>query len=173
MLDVLSPWFRRVVAFDRSSVQLERAKRRIAHREYCNVELLLGTADSLDVARAVGDGANVVFATRLLHHAAIPRVTLGALTALTRPGGTLLLLDYGVHDDETFREQRGDQWLGFTTEELVAYANQAGLVDAEVIAVPKGYVKGAPDCQIPWVLLCAKRPGRFLDKAELSEGVNR
>ncbi|MGC4066032.1 MAG: metalloregulator ArsR/SmtB family transcription factor [Polyangiaceae bacterium] len=37
MLDVLCPFFRRVVAFDRSPVQLERAKRRIAHREYDNV----------------------------------------------------------------------------------------------------------------------------------------
>jgi ArsR family transcriptional regulator len=173
MLDVLCPWFRRVVAFDRSPVQLERAKRRIAHREYDNVELLLGTPDSREVARSVGDGANAVFATRLLHHAAVPRVTLGYLASLLRPGGALLVLDYGVHEDESFREDRGDQWLGFTPGELVSYAEQAGLIDVEVLSIPKGYVKGAPDAQVPWLLMRAMRPPRSLEKTETSKGVNR
>ncbi|MGC4066031.1 MAG: hypothetical protein QM784_15550 [Polyangiaceae bacterium] len=136
-------------------------------------ELLLGTSDSREVVRSVGDGANALFATRLLHHAAIPRVTLGHLGSLIRPGGTLLLLDYGVHEDESFRELRGDQWLGFTPDELSSYAGQAGLVDVNVLAIPKGHIKGAPDGQVPWLLLTAKRPLRAFENNEPSKGVMR
>jgi len=45
LLDVLAPFFRRVIAIDRSPLQLKRAQTRIVQRRYQNVELLCGEID--------------------------------------------------------------------------------------------------------------------------------
>jgi ArsR family transcriptional regulator len=80
------------------------------------------------------------------------------LAELVRPGGALLVLDYAAHDDETMREHQADLWLGFSSEELVAYAEQAGLRRATVQALPKVFHPGGPDAHLTWHVLVARRP---------------
>src|SRR4029077_1392935 len=72
LLDVLAPTFERVVAVDRSEVQLRRARERAAARGYDNVSFVEGELDAAELLGAVGDGADAVFAARVLHHAARP-----------------------------------------------------------------------------------------------------
>jgi ArsR family transcriptional regulator len=158
MLDVLAPSFQRVVGIDRSQTQLDRAERLCRFRGYENVELLCATMEDRVVRLAIGDGADAVFATRVLHHAPVPRVAMASLVALLRPMGTLVVLDYQAHSDESFREQRADQWLGFSAEELVELALLSGLVDVDVVALPGGYVKGGIDQAQAFWLLSGRRP---------------
>jgi SAM-dependent methyltransferase len=155
-----------VVGLDRSAVLLARAAERVARRGYAHVELLEGEVDAATVrrrARKLG-GADVVFASRILHHAPKPVRLLESLAELARPGapgqegGAVIVLDYQPHEDERLREQQADLWLGFGERELVQMAQAAGLVHAAVRAVPGGVRGRGPDAHVGWHVLVARRP---------------
>lgn len=158
MLDVLAPFFRRVIAIDRSPLQLKRAQARIAQRAYQNVELLCGEIGDREVRLRVGEGADAVFATRLLHQTASPRVTMAALAALLRPGGELLVIEHlAAQENEGTRELRVDE-VGFTKDELQNLAATAGLVGSACLEVPNGFMGAGMDVERPWQLMRAMRP---------------
>jgi len=158
LLDVLAPAFDRVVALDRSSAQLARAERRVQARGYHNVELYSAEIGDKSVRAAVGAGADVVVAARVLHHAPLPRETLKALALLLRPGGHLLLLDYARHADEALRDAQADVWMGFDPRELEEFARDAGLEGVRARDLPRGLFQNGVDGHIAWLLLSGKRP---------------
>jgi ArsR family transcriptional regulator len=158
LLDALAPIFRRVVAVDRSEAQLARAAERVAVRGYANVTLLSAELGDETIRRAVGAGADVVVAARMLHHAPRPRAALEALAKLLKPGGRLIVVDYQRHGDESFRERQADVWNGFEPDELEAHARAAGLEDAHTHPLPEGLVQSASDGHIGWQTLIASRP---------------
>lgn len=162
LLDVLCPLFEHVVAIDRSSRQLARASTRVRARGYANVEMVESELDDAGVRRRIRalGGADVVFASRLLHHATQPAATLETLAKFAKPGGAVVVIDYVAHDDEALREQQADVWLGFEPSELVAMARRAGLEDAEVRSLPAVLHRGArtPDAHLGWQVLFARRP---------------
>jgi DNA-binding transcriptional ArsR family regulator/precorrin-6B methylase 2 len=157
LLDVLAPVFTRVVAVDRSEAQLALAERRVRARGMTNVKLVAGELAAPEVRRAVGEGADAVFAVRVLHHAPRPQEVVAALAALAAPGGAVLVIDYARHEDEAMREQ-ADLWLGFEPRELRVFARAAGLEGAEVSPLPAGLLGPGPDTHLPWQLLVARRP---------------
>jgi ArsR family transcriptional regulator len=158
LLDLLAPVFERVVAVDRSAVQLGRADVRVRARGYKNVELYRGELDDPALKQRVGAGADVVVAARMLHHAPLPRVMVDVLSKLVRPGGRLLVIDYCRHADEALREEQADVWMGFDASELEEHACAAGLVEVAVSALPGGYVQNGMDGHIGWQTLVATRP---------------
>jgi DNA-binding transcriptional ArsR family regulator len=165
LLDVLAPIFDRVIAIDRSDARLARAAERIARRSYANVELLAGEVGDALVRDRVGalGGADVVLASRILHHAPRPRDLLVALGSIAKPGGAIVVIDYQAHDDERLRESQADLWLGFEGDELAAMARDAGLVRGVVTALPRALIASgargvAPDSHLGWHVLIARRP---------------
>src|SRR5688572_20316779 len=129
LLDLLAPLYGRVVAIDRSAAQLTRARQRVTAHGYRNVELIEDHIGGSEVVRAVGAGADLVVATRVLHHAPRPRQSMQELFRLLCPGGKLLVIDYVRYEDERFQEQQADVWMGFSPAELTDHAEAAGLVD--------------------------------------------
>ena len=160
LLDLLAPVFAQVVGVDRSHAQLERAARRVKQRGYHNVELLQAELDAPELIARVGAGADVVVAARVLHHAPLPRVALGELTALLRPGGKLLVIDYARHTDEQMATTQADVWLGFEQSELLSLSREAGLDDAKVFSIPQSFAAPAIDGHVGWQLLVATKPGK-------------
>lgn len=158
LLDLLAPVFQRVVALDRSEAQLGRALRRIRARGYGNVELVRGEIEGEEMTQLVGGRADVVVASRVLHHAPLPRTTVRALGQWLRPGGRLLIVDYARHEDEHQREIQADVWMGFEPDELRSYAEAAGLVELKVLQVPAGFVAAAPDGHLGWQCLVGTKP---------------
>ena len=158
LLDLLAPVFDRVVAVDRSDAQLGRALARASARGYENVEFHRGELDDPGLRQRVGEGADLVVAARMLHHAPLPRVMVDVLSRLVRPGGRLLIIDYCRHSDEALREEQADVWMGFEPSELEEHASAAGLVEVAVSAVPGGYVRNGMDGHIGWQALVATRP---------------
>jgi ArsR family transcriptional regulator len=163
LLEVLAPVFERVVAVDRSEVQLARARARAQARGWKNVELVRGELDGDAVARAVRGGdldegalADAVFAVRLLHHAPRPLDFVRQLGALCRPGGALVVLDYGRHDDESMRT-RADVWLGFEPQELTALALEAGFDEPRITTIPEALHGRGPDAHLPWQAMVARK----------------
>jgi DNA-binding transcriptional ArsR family regulator/SAM-dependent methyltransferase len=160
LLEALAPVFERVVAVDREDAQLERARQRLARRGHRNVELhKLDFTDSVALASIPGVGqADAVFASRVLHHAPRPVETVRTLASLARPGGHILVLDYVRHDDDSMRDKQADLWLGFSDDELLRHAREAGLCECAVARLPSEFHPGGPDAHLTWHTLVARRP---------------
>jgi len=158
LLDVLCPAYDRVIAVDRSDAQLARARERVALRQFDNVTFAHGELTSPEVTAVVGDGADAVFAARLLHHAARPALVVAQLADLCRAGGSVVVLDYVQHDDEAMRDQ-ADLWLGFRASELEAFADRAGLLGARVEPVPPVLNGKGPDAHLAWQVLVGVKAG--------------
>jgi ArsR family transcriptional regulator len=161
LLEAIAPFFSRVIAVDRSEARLSRARRRAQARGYQHVEFMCDEIDGPDVRRAVAGSADIVVAGRLLHHAPVPGDMMTALAALLAPSGRLLVVDYGPHGNEAFREAEADVWTGFEPEELLGFAAEAGLTDARVVAIPGDFwpaSKKAQASRVPWLALVAAKP---------------
>jgi ArsR family transcriptional regulator len=159
VLDVLAPLFEQVIAIDREQVQLDLTTQRLATRGYGNVTLVGDAYDSASVRELVQQrgGADVVFASRVLHHAPRPLAAVEALAKLLSPLGSLVVLDYGPHDDESMREREADLWLGFSIDELSKFARRAGLNDLSVRPIPRARCGTGPDSHLAWHCLVARR----------------
>ena len=157
LLEVLAPVFDRVVGVDRSEPQLALARERIAARGFDNVTLVQGELESKELRKALGTaGADVVFASRVLHHAPVPGKVVAQLASLCAAGGALVVLDYARHDDESMREQ-ADAWLGFEPAELRRFARTAGLEEVRVTKIPSPLCGDGPDRHLPWQVMVAKK----------------
>lgn len=158
LIDLLAPVFKRVIAVDRSAAQLERAARRLKQRGYTNVELVQAELGDEELLARTGQGADVVVAARVLHHAPLPRVALAELLSLLLPGGKLLVIDYARHTDEQMAAAQADVWLGFEAEELLELSREAGFKDARVVPIPQSFAVAASDGHVGWQLLAATKP---------------
>ncbi len=55
-----------------------------------------------------------------------PSHALAEVIRILRPNGRLLLLDLRAHDEAWVREKLGDQWLGFSEDQLRRLLMHAG-----------------------------------------------
>ncbi|WP_394848001.1 metalloregulator ArsR/SmtB family transcription factor [Pendulispora brunnea] len=156
LLEVLAPVYERVIALDRSGAQLAEAQQRVNARGFTNVTLLEGDLSGAEVKKAVGAGADAVFAARLLHHAPKPAAFVASLARLLSPGGSLVVLDYAHHEDESMRDA-ADIWLGFEPSELKKFAQAAGLEWPQVTPLPSALIPSGPDHHLPWQVLVATK----------------
>lgn len=158
-LELLAPLFRNVIAIEREEAQIKRADLRAKRRDFRNVTLVQGGAEDEHVHAAVlsAGGADLVFASRVLHHAPRPQSMFTELAKLARPGGAVVCLDYLPHDDERMRTERADLWLGFSREELPRLAKRAGLVDVQHLAISPAWNGKGPDHHLAWHAVVAKR----------------
>jgi ArsR family transcriptional regulator len=160
VLDVLAPLFKEVIAVDREQVQLNQARARLARRGYGNVTLHCDEFDGEGVRALVHErgGADVVFASRVLHHAPRPEAAIVALGRLLKPDGALIIVDYAPHEDEAMRERQADLWLGFSPDELAGFAKRAGLTDIHVNPIAQGRCGDGRDGTIDWHFMVARKP---------------
>jgi ArsR family transcriptional regulator len=159
LLDLLAPIYERVIAVDRAQAQLGRARERLRQRGYHNVELIQAELDDEAPQARVGElgGADVVFASRVLHHAPRPGEAMRQLAAFAACGGRVVVIDYVAHEDERMREQQADLWLGFEPGELQRLAAGAGLHGATMTRIPAARCGGGPDGHLDWQVLIARR----------------
>jgi ArsR family transcriptional regulator len=158
LLELLSPSFERVLAFDREAAQVERARTRVRERGLSNVDLRV--SEPADVTGEWAGKADVVFAVRMLHHAGKPAELVKTLSELCRapsgglPGGALVVVDYARHEDESMRNE-ADLWLGFEPAELTRFARAAGLEVSAIVPLPPP--AAGLDAHLPWQAMVARR----------------
>ncbi len=157
-LDALAPAFDRVIAIDRSEAQLGACRERLAQRGHSNVELVCAEIDA-DLYDRIDarEGADLVLAARVLHHAPKPAEAVRSLASLVREGGALVVLDYAHHEDEALRTQQADLWLGFEEAELRSFIEGAGLQWRGAREIPSQYRGGGPDRSVRWMVAVASR----------------
>lgn len=162
-LCVLAPFFKRVLAVDRSRARLSVAARRLQQHGLSHVQLVEASFDDAELLQRVDElgGANVVFAGRILHHLSRPTLALQQASRMVRKDdGVLVVLDYDAHQDEQLRQEQGDVWLGFSQEQLASHLEAAGLHLTQSTPIAEGHgaaLKGAgPDAKVPWMLTLAR-----------------
>ena len=149
----LAPFVARVIAVDGSAAMLQAAKTRLHGLNLTNVELHRGELESLPLDDALLDAATI---TLVLHHVPQPERVFAEIARVLRPGGRLLLVDMLPHDRESYRQQMGHVWLGFSETQITRYLDQAGFERIRVSALPT-------DSRVKGPALFAARARRPLD----------
>jgi SAM-dependent methyltransferase len=124
-----SRWAAQVIAVDRSTEVLKRARALAARRRVSNVTWKRGELESVPIA---DDTVDVSMLSQALHHADDPTRALQEAARILVPGGRVLVLDLREHEETWVRDRLGDRWLGFTRERLSALLEGAGLTEVKV-----------------------------------------
>jgi ubiquinone/menaquinone biosynthesis C-methylase UbiE len=134
----LAPFVQHVVAVDASAAMLQAAKRRL--HGFDNVDLRRGDLEALPIDDARLDAATVML---VLHHVADPGRALNEVARVLKPRGRLIVVDMLPHDRESYRQQMGHVWLGFSEEQMGRLFDEGGFTSVRVVALPSdAKVKG-------------------------------
>jgi ubiquinone/menaquinone biosynthesis C-methylase UbiE/DNA-binding transcriptional ArsR family regulator len=144
----LAPFVGHVVAVDASAAMLQAAKRRLLG--FANVDLRRGELESLPIDDARLDAATMML---VLHHVPEPERALAEVARVLTPGGRLIIVDMLPHDRESYRQQMGHVWLGFSEDHVRRLLNNTGFEEIRVVSLP-------PDAR-------TKGPGLFVSTARL------
>ena len=142
----LAPFVARVVAVDGSAAMLQAAKKRL--QGFDNIDLRRGELESLPIDDARLDAATLML---VLHHVPEPERALAEASRVLKPGGRVVLVDMLPHDRESYRQQMGHVWLGFSDEHVRRLLAGTGFEDVRIVSLP-------PDAK-------AKGPGLFVATA--------
>lgn len=125
MLPVLARNFQKVYAVDSNSTMLDIAKRRVENpvlkKKVAYVESRL---EKLDIA---DESVDLAIAVLMLHHLSDIEPAVREVARILKSGGKFLVVDFGLHDNETFQTQMGDYRPGIAPEDLRVLFVAAGL----------------------------------------------
>src|SRR5262249_39117069 len=124
----LAPFVAHVIAVDTSAAMLQAAKKRL--RDTTNVDLRRGDLEALPIDDARLDAATLML---VLHHVPEPVRALAEVARVLKPGGRLLLVDMLPHDRESYRQQMGHVWLGFSEDQLREWFDENGFNDMRIV----------------------------------------
>jgi ArsR family transcriptional regulator len=127
-LPALAKRFTAVTAVDNSPQMLARSEALARANRLANVQCRHGEPDSLDAHIA-----SCVVINMVLHHVAAPGELLADCAALLAPGGCLLVAELCPHEQEWAREACGDIWLGIEPDDLLSWAEDAGLIEGQSV----------------------------------------
>ena len=127
----LAPFVARIIAVDASAAMLQSARRRL--QAHGNVELRRGELEALPIDDGVLDAATVML---VLHHVPEPSRALTDVARTLKPGGRLVLVDMLPHDRESYRQQMGHVWLGFSEDQAERLLGEAGFERVRVVPLP-------------------------------------
>jgi len=143
----LAPFVTQVIAVDRSTDMLQAARRRV--RDLPNVDVRRGELEALPIQEGELDAATLLL---VLHHLPAPVEALAEAARVLKPGGRLLISDMLPHDRETYRQQMGHVWLGFSEDALQRLLGTAGFERVRIASMPAD-----PDAKGPALFVASAR----------------
>jgi ArsR family transcriptional regulator len=143
----LAPFVRHVIAVDASAAMLQAAKKRL--HTFDNVELRRGDLEALPIDDGRLDAATLGL---VLHHLPEPGRALADVARVLKARGRLLIVDMLPHDRESYRQQMGHVWLGFSDEHVRRILDESGFGDVRIVPL-------SPDPK-------SKGPGLFVATAK-------
>jgi ArsR family transcriptional regulator len=128
----LAPFVARVIAVDASAAMLQAARKRLGGVD--NIELRRGELEALPIDDARLDAATLML---VLHHVPEPERALGEIARVLKPGGRAIVVDMLPHDRESYRQQMGHVWLGFSDEHMRRLLTHAGFTKVKIHPLPE------------------------------------
>ena len=130
---LLAPRARQITALDNSPEMLRLARARLQNLAAEHLALVQGDFTALPFAEAAFD---TVLFHQVLHYAQAPELVLAEAARVTRPGGTIAVVDFAAHDREELRSQHAHARLGFSDEQMLSLLASAGFAAAPPTALP-------------------------------------
>jgi ubiquinone/menaquinone biosynthesis C-methylase UbiE/DNA-binding transcriptional ArsR family regulator len=127
----LAPYVARVVAIDNSPAMLAAARRRMHGAD--NVEFRRGDLEALPVSDGELSAATL---TLVLPYLPAPARVFQEVARVLARGGRVLVTDLVAHGRESYRQQLGHQWLGFSEPQIVEWLESAGFGRLRVHTLP-------------------------------------
>jgi ubiquinone/menaquinone biosynthesis C-methylase UbiE len=124
----LARFAKKVIAVDLSPEMIRRAKLLSKEGEISNVDFRRGDAEKLPLERQSVDAA---FCVMVLHFLENPEQAVRELCRVTRPGGSIVLLDLVPHDQEWMRHEMAHSWLGFDRAVIERWFRAAGATQVD------------------------------------------
>ena len=119
----LARFAERVIGIDLSTEMLRRGREIAKQKRVRNVEFRMGDALKLPLESREVDAA---FCVMVLHFLPDPQRAISELCRITRGGGSVILVDLVLHDQEWMREQMTHRWLGFDQSSVEGWFHAAG-----------------------------------------------
>jgi ubiquinone/menaquinone biosynthesis C-methylase UbiE/DNA-binding transcriptional ArsR family regulator len=126
----LAPFVSQVVAVDASPAMLQAARRRLSG--FDNVDLRRGELEALPIEDAQLDAAILML---VLHYVPEPEGALADIARVLKPGGRALIVDMRPHDRESYRQQMGHVWLGFSDDHMRQMLTDAGFDEVDMVSL--------------------------------------
>jgi ubiquinone/menaquinone biosynthesis C-methylase UbiE/DNA-binding transcriptional ArsR family regulator len=134
----LAPFVSRIIAVDASAAMLQAARKRL--QPFDNVDLRRGDLEALPIDDERLDAATLML---VLHYVPEPERALAEVTRVLKPGGRIILVDMLPHDRDSYRQQMGHVWLGFSEEQMTRLLVDAGFDRTRIVPlVPDARAKG-------------------------------
>jgi|SRR5262245_11488281 len=119
----LARFARKVIGVDLSQEMLRRARTIARERKLENIEFRRGDALRLPLK---ADCVDAAFCVMMLHFLADPQRAVAELCRVTRPGGSIIVVDLVTHSQEWMREQMAHRWLGIERRSIERWFHDAG-----------------------------------------------
>ncbi|MFQ5346836.1 MAG: ArsR/SmtB family transcription factor [Rhodothalassiaceae bacterium] len=124
ILEVFAPHIERGLGIDLSPEMLTVARTSLAAKALAHCQVRLGDMYAIPAAN---ESFDLVIFHQVLHFADDPALAIREATRVLRPGGQILIVDFAPHDREFLRDEHQHRRLGFGDEEVVGWAEGAGL----------------------------------------------
>ena len=124
MLEIFGTRAARAVGFDISPDMLTIARAKLDELAAENCQVRQGDCANVPLGDNVAD---IVILHQVLHFLDDPQRAVNEAARITRPGGCVLIADFGPHEMEDLRNEHAHRRLGFTDEEMSHMLAAAGL----------------------------------------------
>jgi len=117
-----------VMGVDLSSGMIRNAKQLARERGIQNIDFRLGDIEKLPLAHESVDAS---FCVMVLHFLDDPERAVAELCRITRPSGSVILVDLVPHDQEWMQTEMAHRWLGFDQNSIVKWLRAGGAEHVE------------------------------------------
>ena len=124
MLEIASARASRAVGFDISPDMLTIARAKLDELAAENCQVRQGDCANVPLEDNVAD---IVILHQVLHFLDDPQRAVNEAARITRPGGCVLIADFGPHEMEDLRNEHAHRRLGFADDEMNHMLRAAGL----------------------------------------------
>jgi ubiquinone/menaquinone biosynthesis C-methylase UbiE/DNA-binding transcriptional ArsR family regulator len=125
VLEVFAPQTKSAIGIDINRQMLAYARARMDLQGLAHVQLRHGDLFNVPLP---GASADAVVLHQVLHFLDSPSPAIHEAARLLKPGGRLLIVDFAPHDLEELRETFAHRRLGFSSEQMAKWLEDAGLV---------------------------------------------